>query len=214
MSARKENEGTRTTQGTKVTQAIRTTSAPEGFIPPHGGYEKLLSYQKALIVYDATVQFCDRFISKKSRTHDQMIQAARSGKQNILEGSEASGMSKETELKLTSVARASQKELLEDYRDFMRNGGIQEWSRDHRYALRLRELNRTPGATYQTFKKGIEHPEAAICANVIVGLIKVTCYLLDQQLRRLERDFLQQGGLRERMTRARLAVRAINPPRN
>jgi hypothetical protein len=103
MSARKENEGTRTTQGTKVTQAIRTTSAPEGFIPPHGGYEKLLSYQKALIVYDATVQFCDRFISKKSRTHDQMIQAARSGKQNILEGSEASGMSKETELKLTSV---------------------------------------------------------------------------------------------------------------
>jgi four helix bundle suffix protein len=214
MSARKENEGTRTTQGTKVTQAIRTTSAPEGFIPPHGGYEKLLSYQKALIVYDATVQFCDRFISKKSRTHDQMIQAARSGKQNILEGSEASGMSKETELKLTSVARASQKELLEDYRDFMRNGGIQEWSRDHRYALRLRELNRTPGATYQTFKKGIEHPEPAICANVIVGLIKVTCYLLDQQLRRLERDFLQQGGLRERMTRARLAVRAKNPPPN
>jgi four helix bundle suffix protein len=96
----------------------------------------------------------------------------------------------------------------------MRNGGIQEWSRDHRYALRLRELNRTPGATYQTFKKGIEHPEPAICANVIVGLIKVTCYLLDQQLRRLERDFLQQGGLRERMTRARLAVRAKNPPRN
>jgi four helix bundle suffix protein len=214
MSARKENEGTKATQGTKVTQATRTSSAPEGFIPPHGGYEKLLSYQKALIVYDATVQFCDRFISKKSRTHDQMIQAARSGKQNILEGSEASGMSKETELKLTSVARASQKELLEDYRDFMRNGGIQEWSRDHRYALRLRELNRTPGATYQTFKKGIEHPEAAICANVIVGLIKVTCYLLDQQLRRLERDFLQQGGLRERMTRARLAVRAKNPPRN
>lgn len=137
-----------------------------------------------------------------------MVQAARSGKQNILEGSEASGTSKETEIKLTSVARSSQEELLEDYRDFMRNRRIEEWPSNHRYALRLRRLNRTPGATYETFKKGIEHPDPAICSNVIVGLIKVTCYLLDQQLRRLERDFLREGGLRERMTRARLSVRA------
>lgn len=160
------------------------------------------------MVYDATVYFCDRFIDKKSRTHDQMVQAARSGKQNILEGSQASGTSKETEIKLTSVARSSQEELLEDYRDFMRNRRIEEWPSNHRYALRLRRLNRTPGATYETFKKGTEHPDPAICSNVIVGLIKVTCYLLDQQLRRLERDFLREGGLRERMTRARLSVRA------
>ena len=146
-----------------------------GFIPPHGGWKKLLSYQKALVVYDATLHFCDRFVDKKSRTHDQMVQAARSGKQNILEGSEASATSKETEsLKLTNVARASQKELLEDYRDFMRNRGIAEWTPDHRYAQRLRRLNRTPGASYGTFKKGIEHPDPAICANVIAGLIKVT----------------------------------------
>jgi four helix bundle suffix protein len=179
----------------------------DGFIPPHGGYQDLLAYQKAVVVYDATVHFCERFIDRKSRTHDQMIQAARSGKQNILEGSDASGTSKETEIKLTGVAKASQKELLEDYRDFMRNRGIEEWSPDHRYALRLRRLNRTPGANYETFKKGIEHSDPAICANVIAGLIKVTHYLLDQLLRRLERDFVEQGGLRERMTRARLNYR-------
>jgi four helix bundle suffix protein len=181
---------------------------PDGFIPPHGGYQKLLAYQKAVVVYDATLHFCERFVDKRSRTTDQMVQAARSGKQNILEGSEASGTSKETEIKLTGVAKASQKELLEDYRDFMRNRGIEEWTATHPYAQRLRRLNRTPGANYETFKKGIEHPDPAICANVIAGLIKVTCYLLDQQLRRLEQDFLKEGGLRERMTRARLNARA------
>jgi len=183
-----------------------------GFIPAHGGYEKLLSYQKALVIYDATLYFCNRFIDKKSRTHDQMVQAARSGKQNILEGSEASGTSKETEIKLTGVAKAIQKELLDDYRDFMRNRHIEEWLPNHPYALRLRQLNRTPGANYETFKKGIEHPDPAICANVIAGLIKVTYYLLDQQLRRLEQDFLKEGGLRERMIRARLAARARQRP--
>jgi four helix bundle suffix protein len=90
----------------------------------------------------------------------------------------------------------------------MRNHQIAEWDANHPYALRLRRLNRTPGANYQTFKKGIEHPDPAICANVIAGLIKVTCYLLQQQLRRLEKDFVEQGGLRENMTRARLAHRA------
>ena len=92
----------------------------EQFIPLHGGYENLLSFQKARIVYDGTVRFCERFLGKGDRTRDQRIQAARSGKQNILEGSQASGTSKETELKLTNVARASLEELLEDYRDFLR----------------------------------------------------------------------------------------------
>lgn len=96
---------------------------PEGFIPAHGGYQKLLSYQKAEIVYDATVYFCDRFIDRRSRTHDQMVQAARSGKQNLIEGSMASGTSKEMEIKLTNVARASLEELLADYRDFLRPEG-------------------------------------------------------------------------------------------
>jgi four helix bundle suffix protein len=200
----KQKQGTKETLVTKGTEA----GTASGFIPAHGGYEKLLSYQKALVVYDATLHFCGRFIDKRSRTHDQMVQAARSGKQNILEGSEASGLSKETEIKLTGVAKASQKELLEDYRDFMRNRGIEEWAPDHPYARRLRQLIRTPGAKYQTFKKGIEHSNPAIAANVIAGLIKVTCYLLDKQIRRLERDFVKEGGLRERMTRARLGNRS------
>jgi len=184
----------------------------EHFIPPHGGYENLLSFQKARIVFDGTVRFCERFVDPRSRTVDQMVQAARSGKQNILEGSRASGTSKETEIKLTNVARASLEELLEDYRDFIRLRGIEEWSPEHAYTLRLRELNRTPNADYDTFKKGIEHPDPAIAANVMIGLIKLTNYLLDQQLRALEQAFLQEGGLRERMTRARLAARSHHPP--
>ncbi|HYN20759.1 MAG TPA: four helix bundle suffix domain-containing protein [Thermoanaerobaculia bacterium] len=179
----------------------------EGFIPPHGGYKQLLSYQKSEIVFDATVFFCDRFVDKRSRTHDQMIQAARSGKQNIIEGSMAAATSKETEIKLTNVARASLEELLADYRDFLRVRGLQEWPKDHAYAVRLRELNKTPGSTYATFRKGIENPDPSIAANVIIGLIRVASYLLERQLRYLERTFVKEGGLRERRTRARLEER-------
>lgn len=180
---------------------------PPGFIPKHGGYRNLLSYQKSEIVYDATVHFCGRYFGPQDRTVSQMVQAARSGKQNIIEGSMASGTSKETEIKLTNVARASLEELLADYGDFLRTRGLAQWTRDHPYAKRLRQLCRTPGATYATFKKGVEHSDPAIAANVIIGLIKVTSYLLDQQIRRLERAFLEEGGLRERMTRARLQAR-------
>jgi len=179
----------------------------KGFIPPHGCYRNLLSYQKAEIVYDATIHFCDRFIDKRSRTHDQMVQAARSGKQNIIEGSMAAATSKETEIKLTSVARASLEELLADYRDFLRTRGLEEWPAEHTYTLRLRKLNQIPGATYETFRKGIENPDPAIAANVIIGLIRVTTYLLSRQLRSLEEAFVEEGGLRERMTRARLQER-------
>ncbi|HBA85005.1 MAG TPA: four helix bundle protein [Verrucomicrobia bacterium] len=179
----------------------------QGFIPPHGGYKKLLSYQKAQIVYDATVYFCDRFFEKRDRTYDQMIQAARSGKQNIIEGSMASATSKEMEIKLTNVARASLEELLEDYRDFLRTSDFAEWAKDHPYAKRLRELNRIPDASYEHFRKGIEHSDPAISANVIIGLIRVSSYLLGQQIQKLEESFVKEGGLRERMTRARLNER-------
>lgn len=177
------------------------------FIPAHGGYRKLRSYQKAEIVFDATVFFCARFLSKRDRTVDQMVQAARSGKQNIVEGSQASGTSKEMEIKLTNVARASLAELEEDFQDFLRTRRLLEWPPDHAYARRLRALNRTPDATYATFRKGIESANAEIAANVILGLVRVTCYLLDRQIAALERAFLQEGGLRERMTRARLRKR-------
>src|SRR5437879_3729624 len=127
---------------------------PEGFIPPHGGYKELLSFRKARIIYDGTGLFCKRFLDKRDRTVDQMVQAARSGKQNILEGSKASGTSKETEIKLINVARASLEELLKDYRDYLRTGHIEEWTKEHPYTHRLRQLNRQPNASYETFKKG------------------------------------------------------------
>ncbi len=184
---------------------------PEKFIPPHGGYKNLLSYQKAEIVYDGTVRFCQRFLSKRDRTYDQMVQAARSGKQNIIEGSQASGTSKEMEIKLTNVARASQEELLADYQDYLRVHKLEQWTKDHPYTNRLRELNRRPDANYETFKKGIEHLDAAIAANVMIGLIKLTNYLLDKQLKALEKTFVEEGGLRERMTRARLQRRGKSP---
>ena len=180
---------------------------PDHFIPPHGGYEQLLSFQKARIVYDGTIWFCHHFLNQRDRTFDQMVQAARSEKQNIIEGSQASGTSKETEIKLTNVARASLEELLEDYRDFLRVRGFEEWAREHRFTTRLRQLNRQPNAGYDTFRKGIENPNPAISANVMIGLIKLTNYLLDRQIRQLESAFLAEGGLRERMTRARLQER-------
>jgi four helix bundle suffix protein len=181
---------------------------PEGFIPPHGGYEELLSFQKARIVYDGTVRFCERVLKKSDRTYDQMVQAARSGKQNILEGSQASGTSKEMEIKLTNVARASLEELLEDYRDFLRVRGFVLWEKNSKEALFVRKLGSKNDASYASYKTYIETRPAEIVANIMICLIHQTNYLLDQQLRRLEKDFLQEGGLRERMTRARLAARA------
>ncbi|NTV02332.1 MAG: four helix bundle protein [Chlorobiaceae bacterium] len=180
---------------------------PEGFIPRHGGYRNLLSYRKAEIIYDATVYFTGRFFDRRDRTVDQMVQAARSGKQNIIEGSMASGTSKESEVKLTNVARASLEELLADYRDFLRVNRYAEWNSSHPYTRRLRELNRLPDAEYETFRKGIEYEDPEISANVIIGLIKVCSFLLSRQIRKIEQEFLKNGGIRERITRARIQHR-------
>ncbi len=169
----------------------------------HGGYRKLLTYQKAEIIFDATTYFCNTHIKKYTRTHDQMIQAARSGKQNIAEASMASATSKETEIKLTNVARASLEELLIDYEDFMRTNKIVEWESSHPYNLRFNQLNKTPNANYDTFKKAIENPNLEIATNVIKRLINVTTYLLSKQLTTLEKQFLQDGGFKERLSQAR-----------
>lgn len=180
----------------------------EGFIPAHGGYEKLLSFQKARVVYDATVWFCGRYLRRSDRTNDQMIQAARSGKQNILEGSQASGTSKKTEVKLTNVARASLEELLEDYRDFLRVRGLRLWGKNTREALFVRKLGKRDNVTYETYKTYIETRSPEVAANIIICLIHQTNYLLDQQIRQLEKAFVTEGGLSERMTRARVAARS------
>lgn len=183
-------------------------SHSETFLPPHGGYESLLSFKKARIVYDATVRYCERFVDKRSRTHDQMVQAARSGKQNILEGSRASGTSKETELKLTNVARASLEELLEDYRDALRTRGDPLWDKASKEALFVRKLGCKSECSYEDFRSFVETRPAPVVANIIISLIHQTNFLLDQQIRRLEQDFLKEGGLRERMSRARMAARS------
>jgi len=177
-------------------------------IPPHGGYKKLFSFQKAEIVYDATVFFCRRFLEKRDRTNDQMIQAARSGKQNIVEGSQASGTSKEMELKLTNVARASLEELLNDYLDFLRTKRLPIWDKNEPKAQAVRKMSYGTHVSYETYGSHIEEGDPETAANTIICLIHQTNYLLDQQIRQLEKAFIQEGGLRERMTRARLLQRA------
>lgn len=184
-----------------------TPNNKEGFIPAHGGYRNLITYQKSEIIYDGTVYFTKRFFQRYDRTIDQMVQAARSGKQNIAEASMASATSKETEIKLTNVARASLEELLIDYQDYLRTNKHELWSKDHRLTVRFRELNKTPNATYQTYVRAIENPDPGICANSLICLIKIVTYLLSKQIESLERAFLKEGGLRERMMKARIASR-------
>ena len=180
----------------------------EGFIPPHGNYRELLSYRKAEVVFDITFRFCHKFLAKGDRTIDQMIQAARSGKQNILEGSEASGTSKEMEIKLVGVARASLEEVLKDYEDYLRVRDHQQWDKDAKEARFVRRLGSQPDLTYETFREFVETRPPEVIANIAICLIHQANYLLDRQKRRLEKDFLAEGGLRERMTRARLASRS------
>lgn len=159
------------------------------------------------IVYDGAVAFCDRFISKRSRTHDQIVQAARSGKQNIAEGCMASGTSKKTELKLVGVARASLEELLLDFEDFLRQKGLGLWGKDHAKAKEVR------GLCYRKDRSYIEKDSPEIAANTMVCLIHQTNYLLDQQLRSLEKKFLKEDGFTERLYHTRSRARKWNKTR-
>ena len=180
----------------------------ERLLPAHGNYRELRSFQKAEIVYDLTYRFCARFLRQGDRTIDQMVQAARSGKQNIVEGSKASGTSKEMELKLTNVARASLEELLADYEDFLRVRDAAIWDKESKEAGYVRRLGAKAGVKYEAFREFVETRPGAVVANIALCLINQANYLLDQQIRRLEQDFLREGGLRERMTRARIESRA------
>ena len=177
------------------------------FLPAHGDYSKLLSYRKSEIVYDMTFRFCGRFLKKGDRTIDQMIQAARSGKQNIVEGSKAAVTSKEMEIKLTNVARASLEELLNDYRDYLRVRDLKIWAKDSEEALYVRQLGQKAHVSYESYRPFVETRPAEVVANIALCLIHQTNYLLDRQICRLEKDFVHEGGLRERMTRARLQHR-------
>lgn len=203
--------------------------AADGFIPQHGGYEGLLTYRKAVVIFRATFHLAAKWVRLGSRTRDQMEQSARSTKQNIVEGSLASATSKSTEIRLTNVARASLGELLEDYRDFLVLRDLPIWPKDDPRALELRRLGAGNGdgtngtdATYETFRRHIESPDAELVGNLMVVLCTQACYLLDRQIQRLERDFVEHGGIRERMLAARLQARdrctpatesgAVGPP--
>ena len=189
---------------------------PDSVIPPHGGYRELKSYQMAEIIYDATVVFCDRFIDRRSRTHDQMVQAARSGKQNIAEGSMASGTSKKTELKLVGVARASLEEVKLDLEDFLRQKRLLLWGKDHPKACEVRRLAYAPNRSYSTYSSYLEASPPEIAANALLCLVNQANYLLDRQLRSLEQRFLHDGGFTERLYQARSRQRKVDrqaPPR-
>ena len=172
-------------------------------IGPHGGYRGLKSYRSAEIIYDATAAFCDRFVGRRSRTHDQMVQAARSGKQNIAEGSMASGTSRKTELKLVGVARASLEELLLDYEDFLRQRGLALWGKDHPRARAVRRLAYAEHRSYMTYRSYVEQAPAEVAANALICLIHQANFLLDRQLRQLGERFSSEGGFTERLYRVR-----------
>jgi four helix bundle suffix protein len=201
------NDGSHTSHASHNSHNSHNYHAPERLLPPRGDYRTLLSFQKAELVYDFTFRFAHKFFSKGDRTIDQMIQGARSGKKNILEGSKAGLTSKETELKLTNVARGSLEELLDDYGDFLRARDMPIWEKDAKEALYVRRLGRKTPQTYELYRGFMDTRPPDVLANIAICLIHQTNYLIDQQLRRLEKDFLEQGGLRERMTRVRLARR-------
>jgi four helix bundle suffix protein len=203
-------------------------------ISKHGGYRKLKSFQIARLVYDLTVRFCDQYISKFSRTHDQMVQAARSGVQNIAEGSQCSATSKKFELKLTQVARASLEELKLDYEDFLRQRGmamldpqhpalvrfkqrrpqtleeVQDWVREER-ALQLDQHGQAGTFPDLEASKSVSaspcKPLSSSClaANAALSLLNLACHFLNRQVARLARDFEEQGGFTEKMYRVRSA---------
>ncbi|MBX7245167.1 MAG: four helix bundle suffix domain-containing protein [Candidatus Sumerlaeaceae bacterium] len=160
-----------------------------------------------MIIYDLTWRFCERFLDKRDRTVDQMVQAARSGKQNIIEGSKASVTSAGGEIRLTNVARASLEELLEDYRDFHRTRNCVLWPKDSKEALFARKLGTERAETYETYREFIETRPAEVVANIAICLIHQANYLLDRQIRRLEKDFSESGGVRGKPSRVRRNIR-------
>lgn len=198
----------------------------EPLIPKHGGYRKLRSFQLAQLIYDVTVRFCERYVDLRSRTRDQMVQAARSGVQNIAEGSQASGTSKKTELKLTNVARASLEELRLDYEDFLRQRGLPLLPPDHPSLVRFKALR---CATVEAVRIWVEDEQgrtwtgkdegdtavsvhggpcpslgsSTLVANAALSLLNLCCYLLDRQLKAQAQAFEKEGGFTERLYRIR-----------
>ena len=187
---------------------------------PSGGYRDLRSFQTTTLIYDGTVAFCARFVDSRSRTTDQMVQAARSGRQNIAEGSRAAATSSQTELRLVNVARASLDELLLDYEDYLRQRKLPQWPKDSREALAVRAVGKQlshapsdPAAHATAYAPWLDHADPAVVANTLICLIHQANYLLDRQVSALERDFIHEGGYSEQLAAARLAQRRQPVPK-
>jgi four helix bundle suffix protein len=175
--------------------------------PKYGGYRKLKSFQVSRLVYDVTVLFCKKNIDSRSRTCDQMVQAARSGVQNIAEGSAASATSKKTEIRLTNVAKASLEELLLDYEDYIRQHNLIQWLENDSRCLRIRRSNISEADDLRRLLASKNDWEGASpkerTANAMICLINQATFLLRRQLTRLENDFLARGGFSENLYKTR-----------
>ena len=186
-------------------------------IRPSGGYRDLRSFQIATVIYDATYWFCERFLPPRTRMSDQMVQAARSGRQNIAEGSRASATSSQTELRLVNVARSSLEELLLDYEDYLRHRRLPQWAPDAPEALAVRRVGksdrsdppeRSDGSPYALYARWLDHPDPGVRANALICLINQANYLLDRQIEALEKAFIAEGGYSEQLATARIAERS------
>lgn len=199
----------------------RTDSQKQRRIRKTGGYRKLRAFQTTTLIYDATVKFVRKFIERDSRTIDQMVQAARSGRQNIAEGNRAGAVSSHSELKLTNVARASLEELLLDFEDYLRQNDLPLWDKDSREAQHVRNLGKYPTdrsdlsdpadagdrSRYAHYQSALEHEKPEVRANSILCLIHQANYLLDQQLVKMEETFMEEGGYKEQLFSARILKR-------
>lgn len=201
---------------------------PHKKLRPSGGYRSTASFQTSTLIYDATVWFCEKFVDPRSRTADQMVQAARSGRQNIAEGSRASATSSQTELRLVNVARASLEELLLDYEDYLRHRHLPQWAPDspeasavRRVAAQLRRQDRsdpsdqpdpsdlTDQQRYTLYARWLDHADPAVRANALICLIHQANYLLDRQIAALEEAFVSEGGYSEQLATERLKRRTV-----
>ena len=180
----------------------------EELIPRRGNYKKLLSYQKTEVIFEMTYYFCHHYLQRGDRTIDQMVQAARSGKQNIVEGCAASATSNKTEIKLVSVAKASLQELLEDYEDYLCTRGHRQWEEGSKELEAMRRLGREHNDA-PFFMNLVQTRPPETIANMAIVLIKQADYLLFRQLQRLADDFLEEGGFNERMMRMRKTKRGF-----
>ena len=169
--------------GKQDSHAFHPSHEPERLLPPRGDYQTLLSFQKAEVVYDITFRFAHKYLSRGDRTVDQMIQSARSGKQNILEGSKAAQTSKEMEIKLTNVGRASLEELLRDYYDYLRVRDHVLWEKDSKEARFVRRLGCKTPQTFELYREFVETRPPEVIANIAICLIHQANYLIDQQLK-------------------------------